>query len=339
MIVPPMIFFSVMTGITGMDNSTDLGRISGKFFAISMAKLFIIVILGALISEIFFNNGLSEALSAIKTDGNEIQPANFSLRDVIVGIIPSDVIEPFRSGKILQVLFMACFFGVIINKSGDRAYYVKDLISFLNDFCLDVVNVVVKFIPPVIFFSMSDMIMNLGLDIVISLGKIILGGAIGVIVIIIVDGLLIGLFVSSPLTFWRKILPLKLGIDPKLAMFAVPIGVQLNMNGNGFYFSFISLLMANTFGLEVDFNLIMTVIISSLLISCSTSDIPGSIIMGLPPIFSAIGVPLSAVSIVICIFSIIGMFATVGNVASDISSTFLLSKVEKKFDAKIFSTN
>ena len=61
--------------------------------------------------------------------------------------------------------------GVIINQAGDRAYYVKDLISFLNDFCLDVVNVVVKFMTPMIFFSMAYIIICLWLDIVFSLGK------------------------------------------------------------------------------------------------------------------------------------------------------------------------
>ena len=95
--------------------------------------------------------------------------------------------------------------------------------------------------------------------------------------------------------------------------------------------------MANTFGLKLDENILITIIISASLISCSISGAGGgAIIIGLPPIFEAIGVPLSAMSIVICIFSIITMFTTVGNVAADISSTFLLAKTENKFDAEIY---
>lgn len=205
MMVPPMIFFSVITGITSMENFVSFGRVIGKFFAISISKVFLMAILGMIFSAIFFSDGLPEALSAIKSDGNEIQQLNFSLRDIIVGIIPSNVIEPFRSGKILQVLFMACFFGVIINKAGDRAHYVKDLIVFMNKFCLDVVNVVIKFMPLMIFFSMADMIIHLGLDVVFSLGKIIFGAAIAAAITLIINGILIGIFGKvSPMIFWKK---------------------------------------------------------------------------------------------------------------------------------------
>ncbi len=363
MMVPPMIFFSVMTGITGMENSTSLGRIVGKFFAISMSTLLIMAIIGAIFSLIFFSNGLTETLSAITDEYNEIRPVNFSLRDMIVGIIPSDVIEPFRAGKILQVLFMACFFSVIINKADERAHYVKDLIIFMNKFCVDILNVIVKFMPLMILFSMAYMIIHLGLDIMFSLVKIIFGALIGALLTIIVNGILIGVFGNvSPIIFWKKIIPFsvlpftlissnaslpstlkfcveKLGIDSKLAMFAVPIGIQFNQNGYSFYLAFMAILMANTCGLEVDYSILMTIIISAVMISCSISGVGGSgIIIGLPPIFEAIGVPLSAVSLVLCIFSIIGMFSTVGNVAADVSSTLLLAKVEKKFDEKIYNS-
>lgn len=62
-----------------------------------MSKFLIMAILGVIFSEIFFIDGLTEALSAIKDDGNEIQSANFSLLDNIVGIITGNIVELFNS--------------------------------------------------------------------------------------------------------------------------------------------------------------------------------------------------------------------------------------------------
>jgi Na+/H+-dicarboxylate symporter len=63
---------------------------------------------------------------------------------------------------------------------------------------------------------------------------------------------------------------------------------------------------------------------------------PGGVIIALPPIFSAIGVPIQAVTIFVCIFSLIGMFTTIGNVIGNIGSTLILAKSENKLDTKIY---
>lgn len=361
MMVAPLIFFSVISGITNIKDPNEVGRIGSKLVFISIAKGFVMVLLGVFFALILFENGIPELVSLISNSQN-FEPANFSLREMIVGIVPNNLVAPFAKGNILEVLFLACFFGIVINRSGERAHYVKELIIFFNQFCIDAMNIIIKLTPIVVFASMAAVTLTLGTDLFLLLFKIIFGAAFGAVITIFINGIAAGIVGKfSPIKFIKKIVPFvpvpfflmssnpcippalkfceeKLGIEPKLSMFSIPVGIQFNMNGHVFYFAFTAILMAKTFGIDVDANLITTVIISALLISCSMTGAPGGVIIALPPIFSAIGVPIQAVTIFVCIFSLIGMFTTIGNVIGNIGSTLILAKSENKLDTKIYST-
>ncbi len=96
---------------------------------------------------------------------------------MITGIIPANLIQPFATGNVLQMLFLACFFGIIVNRAGERANVVKELIEFFNFFFMDVMSVVVKFIPFVVFISMVQLMLTIGMDALLSLGIVIVANA------------------------------------------------------------------------------------------------------------------------------------------------------------------
>ena len=360
MTIGPMIFISVIAGITHMSNATDVGRIGGKLIMLSLVKLFVCTVLGVVFGLLFFSDGLSGLAAAVPQQDMDVKPG-LSLLDMITGIIPANLIQPFATGNVLQMLFLACFFGIIVNRAGERANVVKELIEFFNFFFMDVMNVVVKFIPFVVFCSMVQLMLTTGTDALLSLGIVLAANAFGMALIVLASGLFVTLAGKiSPVPFLRKALTFapipfslnssnacipmtlkfcaeKLGVDSRLAMFSIPVGLQFNMNGSSFYTAMIAVLMARSLGVGLNLNTLVTLTVSTFLVSVTMAGCPGSAIIGLSTVFEAVGIPTAAVALFLPIDSPAGMFRTVGNVTSDVASTMMLACSEKKVDKETYT--
>ena len=354
MTIGPMIFISVIAGITHMSNATDVGRIGGKLIMLSLVKLFVCTVLGVVFGLLFFSDGLSGLAAAVPKPG-------LSLLDMITGIIPANLIQPFATGNVLQMLFLACFFGIIVNRAGERANVVKELIEFFNFFFMDVMNVVVKFIPLVVFCSMVQLMLTTGTDALLSLGIVLAANAFGMALIVLASGLFVTLAGKiSPVPFLKKALTFapipfslnssnacipmtlklcaeKLGVDSRLAMFSIPVGLQFNMNGSSFYTAMIAVLMARSLGVGLNLHTLVTLTVSTFLVSVTMAGCPGSAIIGLSTVFEAVGIPTAAVALFLPIDSPVGMFRTVGNVTSDVASTMMLACSEKQVDKETYT--
>jgi Na+/H+-dicarboxylate symporter len=359
MTIGPMIFISVIAGITNMSNAADIGRMGGKLIVFSLVKLFCCTVVAVVFGLLFFAEGLPGLAEAIPQQALVTKPG-LSLLDIITGIIPANLIQPFSTGNVLQMLFLACLFGVFINRAGEQAQAAKALIEFLNVLFMDIMNVVVKFIPVVVFFSMMQFMLTTGTDALVSLGIVFVAHALDTVLVIFVSGLFVALAGSlSPVPFLKKVLafapvpfslnssnaciPLtlklcseKLGVDSRLAMFSIPVGLQFNMNGSNFYITMLAVLMARSLGLELNLNVLVTLTVSAFLISVTMAGCPGSGIIALCTVFETVGIPTAAVAIFLPIESIVGMFSTVSNVTSDVASTMMLASSEKQLDKDVY---
>lgn len=350
MMMAPMVFFAVLSGITGISDASDVGRLGGRLISVSLAKLLVTTVLGVAAGLFLFRDGMPELLPMIPAGGAS---ANFSLRDMVVGIVPNSLVTPFSGGSILQVLFLACLFGVMINRAGDRAMLAKELIEIMNRLCMDVLDVVVQFIPLVVFASMAKLMMSVGFDVLFSLGQVLLANVAGTVLVMLVAAAFVAAFGSmsfaaflkeavafAPIPFALdssnacipKELALceeKLGVSKKKAMFTLPVGIQFNMNCVGVYLILVSVLMARTVGIAFDANNLLLLLLSAFIVSFAMPGCPGSTFIGLSSIFEAIGVPVGAVALFLCIDPIVSMTNTVGNVTNNIASTLIAGKESK----------
>ncbi len=276
--------------------------------------------------------------------------ADFSLRDMLVGVIPKSFLTPFVSGSILQVLFLACFLGVMINRAGDRAMMAKEAIEFLNRLCMDMIGVVVQFIPLLVFASMAHLMISTGLDALLPLGKVLLGAVLGLALVFLVCAAFAAVFGgASPVSFLQKLMGFapvpfalnssnaclpqtisfceeKLSVDRKLAMFTLPVGIQFNMNNTGFYIAIVTVMMARTCGVVLDADTLLSMFVSLFIVSFTLPGCPGAVLIGLSSVFAAVGVPIGAVTLFLCIDPIVSMINTTGNVACNITSTLIAGK-------------
>ena len=351
MMVAPMVFFAVLSGITGISDAEDVGRIGGKLVGVSLVKLLATTVIGIAAGVVFFPHASPELLASVPAGGTA---AEFSLRDTIVGVIPKSLLTPFVGGNILQVLFLACFFGVMINRAGDRALPAKEAIEFLNRLCMDMINVVVRFIPLLVFASMAHLMISTGLDALFPLGKVLLGAVAGLALVFLVCAAFAAAFGgASILPFLRQLagfapvpfalnssnacLPQtiafcaeKLGVNRKLAMFTLPVGIQFNMNSTGFYIAIVTVLMARTCGIALDADTLLSMFVSLFIVSFTLPGCPGAVLIGLSSVFAAVGIPMGAVTVFLCIDPVVSMISTTGNVMSNITSTLIAGKPQQE---------
>lgn len=347
MMVAPMVFFAVLSGITGISDAADVGRLGGKLVGFSLLKLLATTVIGIVSGVLLFSDGAPELLAIIPEGG---AAADFSMRDMLVGVIPKSFLTPFVSGSILQVLFLACFLGVMINRAGDRAMMAKEAIEFLNRLCMDMIGVVVQFIPLLVFASMAHLMISTGLDALFPLGKVLLGAVAGLALVFLVCAAFAAVFGgASPVSFLQKLMGFapvpfalnssnaclpqtisfceeKLSVDRKLAMFTLPVGIQFNMNNTGFYIAIVTVMMARTCGVVLDADTLLSMFVSLFIVSFTLPGCPGAVLIGLSSVFAAVGVPIGAVTLFLCIDPIVSMINTTGNVACNITSTLIAGK-------------
>ncbi len=355
MMVTPMVFFAVLSGITSITDTTIVGRLGGRLVGFSVAKLLMTTVVAIAAGSFLFPDGMPELLPMIPV---ESAGEKFSLQDMIVGIIPGSLVAPFLKGNILQVLFLACFFGVMINRAGDRAAAAKEVIEFMHRLCMEVLEVIMRFSPVAVFASMARLMLTAGLDVLFSLGMVVLSDVLGAVLVLLVCAAFVAAFGDiSPVAFLKKMVPFapasfvmhsssvglpqtiafcgeKFGVSKKLAMFTLPVGIQLNMNNTGFFITLVSVLMARTYGIALDMNTLLSLLLSSFIIAFTLPAAMGASLIGLATIFSVIGVPGGAALLFLCIDPVVALIDTVGNVASNVASTLIVSAKDKAETAK-----
>ncbi len=360
MVAAPLIFFSVTAGITGMSDTADIGRMGGKLLMISLAKLAIMLGLAVFLG---IRMGAMPELLAMDTVNVASGGATVSVRDVIMSIVPKNIIAPFEGNNLLQVLFLALFFGMLLAKAAERAAWVRDFVSFCNRFFTDAMGTILPLMPVVVAVSMAKLMMNTELTVLLLYGRIIGGAFVELLLVLTVCAVFVTVVGRlSPAPFLRKfltfsILPFslrssngclpdtlnfcskKLGMEKKVAMFSVPVGIQFNMMGSGSYVVMLAILLRLTVGLTVDAEFLVSFFFAVLLLAFTFPSVPGATILVMASVFGMAGVPASAVTLFIGIDPLVDGFRTVGNVAGNTVSSLLLARTEGKVDEEIYGAD
>ena len=356
MVVAPMIFFSIIDGIINISDATYIGRIGRRLIVFSLLKLAFYVALGIFAGYIV--GGMPELLPMLQDDSGLIKNTDFSIRNLIVDIIPSDVITPFNGNNILQLIFLACFFGIMLNRAGEYAAWAREGVKFLSRFTVDVIGVLSLVIPFLVCVSMAELMINIGASGLVAYMGLILTVALGLPICFLISAALIALIGRIfPIPFLKKatrfsVLPFslsssnaclpatlnfcseKLGMDEKLTKFAIPVGMQFNMDGVGYYVAVVSMMLAQTFGITIDANFLLAFFLIEFFMALTGI---GLIIM--PPMLDGLGIPQSAIAHFIGIEPILDMFGTAQSVVGNITSAFIITRLENKVDDKIYRSS
>ena len=356
MMIAPVVFFSIISGLTSISNASDIGRIGGKLVSVYMCTTVIATAFSIAIGLLMFHGGVPQMGTVTGSGGG----VSISLLDMIVNVVPENLIQPIIKRDMLQIIFVSVLFGVTLNMLGEKTQMLKDFAETANTFCLRVITLLAQFIPPIAFMSMMTLMFTVGADSLLLLSRVLIGQFIGSMAMIGVYAIIMVLLGKiSPVPFLKKIgsfVPIaismgssnaampftmnfcteKMGVSPQLSSFSIPLGATVNMDGGCFYFSIQAILLAKMYGLEMTPAFLWTLFITVVALSIGAPGVPGGSFVCLTSIIVSFGLPVEASAIVLGIDPLTSMFRTSINTIGDIAATTALAKNENLMDEAVY---
>jgi Na+/H+-dicarboxylate symporter len=351
MLVVPLIVSSLITGVTGMGDLRTLGSIGGRAIAFYLTTSFLAIVTGIVVVNII-RPGEGAELALLEEGGGGVllaeTPSSIGvvLWEQLESLIPKNPLAAATEGDMLPVIFFSLLIGVFIGLAEHRegskdASVVRRFFSGLFDVMMQMTLFVVKFAPIGVF----------GFTLYAAAGK---GPAafqvLGWYVLTVFIALLIHATVTlptilklatgrSPIEYAKRLttalvtafstassngtLPLTMqevegaGVKPEVTSFVLPLGATINMDGTALYEAVAVLFIAQVYG--VDLNLAQQAIIAltALLASIGAAGIPHAGMVMMVVVLNAVGLPTSAVALILAVDRILDMLRTTVNVWSD----------------------
>lgn len=354
MIVVPLIFSSLVCGITHIQNSKSLGRIGLKTFGYYLITSLLAIITGLFLVNIFKPGvGTHIELTQDVLEGN-LEPN--SIKDTLINIIPENIFDAISRSDMLAIIFFSVLFGIFINRiENSKRALLTSIFDALFDVMMKITLFVIRFAPLGIMGIIAGVVASQ--EDALALIKPLLGFS-----AVVIGGLFIHLFITLPviLYFIGKVNPLahyksmitvlltafttassnatlpltietveeKSGVSNKIASFTLPLGATINMDGTALYelvvAGFIVQLMGTDLSLIQQFILVST----ALLASIGTAGIPMASFVTLSIIFTTLDIPIYYMFIVMPVDRPLDMLRTATNVFSDSCAAVVVAKSE-----------
>jgi Na+/H+-dicarboxylate symporter len=363
MIVVPLIFFSISSAITSMEQSNSLGRIGGKSLLIYLISTAIAIIIGLFLANIF---DPSQGITNTEMFGSkkEIQPKTVSFSETLVSMIPTNPVKAMAEGNVLQIIVFALFLGTAVNITGKKVKKVADAMSEIAEVIYSLTGIIMKFAPFGVFALIGWVVGTQDPEILKALVKVVIVVISACILhtIIIYSLFIAGLARLNPLTFFKKIidaqilafstssssatLPItmkvaedKLGVSKGTANFVLPLGSTVNMDGTAIYLGISTVFVAGLVGVDLTLGNYLTVIFTATLASIGAAGIPGVALVMMSMVFASVGLPIEAIAIIAGVDRLLDMVRTTVNVTGDLAIAVVIDRSEGTFDESLFNSS
>lgn len=357
MIVIPLIFCSIISGIASIGDVGKLRRIGTKVMVFYVVTTILSTVLGLIVSHII-RPGTGFRMYDIQASGEAIKAAEpMSVGSAILGMIPSNPLAALAKGDLMQVIVFAVFVGVTITILGDRVGHVKTLIDEGTQIMFKITDLVMQTTPYGVCALAACSVGEYGLAVFGVMGKFIFTHYMAALSIIVCLYLFIIRFIAKiPLTdFFRKItevwlvafsttsssgtLPVTLKVTEQdfhvkheLASFTLPLGATVNMNGIAAYYAVTIMFVSQVYGVDLTLAQQASFIAITTLISIGTPGIPNSGIVLTVMLLGTMGLPATIMGMIVGIFRPIDMIHTAINITGDVVSTLAVARTENMYE-------
>lgn len=351
MMIVPVVFCSLIVGMTSMGDMKKLGRIGVKTLVIYMVTTAIAIVIGFAVA-MAIEPGIGMALPTAEAPKVKEAP---SIMQVFVAMIPSNPIASMAKADILPIIIFALFTGAgIISVGGKRAEILIAFFDAMAEVCYKIIAMIMRLAPIGVFCLLLPVVVMNGPKVLLPLLSVILCMAIGCCIHAIgVYSTLAGASAHmSPLTFFRgmseamaigfttcssagtlpvnmKNIQTKLGVKRDIASFVLPLGATINMDGTALYMGVCSLFIANVFGIPLTFDQMLMIVLTGTLASIGTAGVPGAGLIMLAMVLQSVGLPLEGLALVAGIDRVLDMFRTCLNITGDAAVAVAVNATEK----------
>jgi Na+/H+-dicarboxylate symporter len=359
MLFVPLIFCSVIVGVTSMQDMRKLGRISVRSIVLYLLSTAVAITIGLTMASVI---APGEGLNMTKATSQATDIEAPLLITTLLNIIPKNLVGALSSGNALQIIFFALSLGISLTLIGDKAKPVIVLFNSLAEAMYKLTEIVMVFAPYGVFGLMSWVVGKYDSDILWPLAKLIGLVYVGAIihVAIVYPGMIKIIGGLSPARYFKGIvnpaavafatasssgtLPVtlkatqeELGVSRRISSFILSVGATVNKDGTALYQGICVLFIAQAFGVDLSASDYLLIIVTSTLASIATAGVPGAGLIMLSAVLTTVGLPLEGLAIIAGIDRILDMARTSVNVCGDMMVATLIGKSEKEIDLDIYN--
>lgn len=374
LIAVPLIFVSLVKGISSLTDITKLSRIGYKTIVIYIITTVFATTVGLAMVNIFkpgdvfpddrqqqYREQFGAQVEIRQESAQEYKkqsPLHF-----FEEMIPENFFRAAGdNSKMLQIIFFAILFSIaLVLVPGDKTQVVKDFFDGLNDVILKIVDIIMRFAPIGVFALMAALVVDFSgdADIFTALGMYMLTVILGLFLLILgLYPLLIRIFAGIKLpVFLKGILPAQLvafttsssaatlpvtlkqvthelGVSKPIANFVLPVGVTINMDGTSCYQAIAAVFIAQVFGIELTLVQQLTIVLTATLASIGSPGIPSGSIVMLIIVLNSVGLPVEGLALILGVDRPLDMLRTVVNITGDSTVASIVARSEGELEEK-----
>ena len=363
MIIAPVIFITVVTGIAGMNNMKTMGRVAGKAFIYFLTFSTLALIVGMVVANVVQPGaGLNIDPSTLNSkDLTKVadyagKAKDSSIVDFLMNIIPTTIISPLTEGNILQVLFVAVLFGVSLASVGDKARPIVNLFQELSAPIFKMVAILMKVAPIGAFGAMAFTIGRYGISSISNLFMLVATFYLtSILFVVVILGLVArynGFSILKMIRYIKEEMWLVLGTSSSEAALptlmqkmqragceksvvglVVPTGYSFNLDGTNIYMTMAALFIAQS--MNIDLSLIdqITLLLVAMLSSKGAAGVTGAGFITLAATLSVLpSVPVEGMALILGIDRFMSECRALTNLVGNACATIVVARWENALD-------
>ena len=361
MLVVPLVFFSIVVGVSSISDVRKIGRIGGTTILIYLITTAVAVAI-ALVMGMIIKPGLGLTMLDVSQASANIT-VNQTIPDTLLNIVPENPFKSLANGDMLPVIIFGLLIGIILAKLREETDVINKFFTQGNTIMMEMTSLVMKFAPIGVFCLMAKTFGTLGFDAIIPLSKYVVTmlTALAIQAFIVYPALLMIFTRLNPIRFFKNFfqvmffafsssssnatIPLnieklhEIGVSREISTFTIPLGATINMDGTAIMQGVAVMFTAQAYGIDLTTSALLTVIFTAVMASVGTAGVPSVGMVTLTMVFNSVGLPINAIGIILGIDHILDMIRTAVNVTGDAICTLIVSFRNDSLDTDVFNGN
>lgn len=360
LVVVPLVASSIISGVAKIGNDAAFGRLGLKIVIFYFSTSLIAILIGLLFvnllspGQAIHPDSLSAAVDATAVGQHVNAQEGYKVVEVILQIIPSNVVEAFSRGQMLGIIFFSLIFGYSISRIESHSSSI--LLGFAQGIfqaMIRITHMIMAFLPLGVFCLVAKVFATTGVESLRSLGLFTSAVILGLLIFVFVALPLILKYVGKvkPSRHFKAMAPAlitafstssssatlpitidcvekRAGVSNRICSLVVPLGTSLNMSGSALYECVAAMFVAQAYGIDLSFSTQFIVVLLALITSIGVAGIPSASLVAVIVILKAIGLPVEGIGLFIAVDRILDMCRTTVNVFSDSCCAILVAKTE-----------
>ncbi|MGN7175803.1 glutamate/aspartate:proton symporter GltP [Paenibacillus sp. FSL R5-0490] len=359
MVIAPIIFLTIVLGIAKMGDMKKVGKVGGKAFIYFEVVTTLALMIGLIVVNVIkpgaglnFNELEKGDVSQYTSNGGE----GINWIEFVTHIVPSNMVDAFAKGDILQVLFFSVLFGVGLAALGEKGKIVIEFLDKLSLVFFKIIGYVMKAAPLGAFGAMAYTIGHFGLASLVPLGKLMISVYVTMFLFIFVvlniickmygfslwnylkfikDEILIVLGTSSSESVLPRMMDKmeRIGCSKSVVGLVIPTGYSFNLDGTSIYLSMAVVFLAQVFGVDLTIGQQITILLVLMLTSKGAAGVTGSGFIVLASTLAALQViPLEGLALLLGVDRFMSEGRAIVNLIGNGIATMVVAKSENEFD-------